>query len=82
MVDLQKYKEIFVAESGKYFKELDNFLIRVEQNPDDTALWREIHGKIHSIKGMAKALSMNHITQLSHAMEEWCKLFQKDAGNV
>ena len=82
MVDLQKYKKIFITESEKYLKELDNLLIRVEHNPDDTALWKEIHGKIHSIKGMAKALSMNHITKLSHAMEDWCKLFQKDAGQV
>ena len=82
MVDLQKYKKIFVTESEKYLKELDAFLMRVEQTPDDTVLWKEIHGKIHSIKGMAKALSMDHITQLSHAMEDWCKLFQKDAGSV
>jgi len=82
MVDLQKYKKIFIAESGKYLKELDNFLIRVEHNPDDTALWKEIHGKIHSIKGMAKALSMNNITQLSHAMEDWCSLFQRETGKV
>jgi len=82
MVDLQKYKKIFVAESEKYLKELDNFLIRVEQTPDDTELWKEIHGKIHSIKGMAKALSMNNIARLSHAMENWCKLFQDDTDKV
>ncbi len=51
--------------------------MRVEKNPSDLGLWADIHGKVHSIKGMAKALSLEKISVLSHAVENWCKEFQQ-----
>ncbi|MDZ7699608.1 MAG: Hpt domain-containing protein [Deltaproteobacteria bacterium] len=77
-MDLKKYEEIFSQESEKYLDELDNALIEIEKDLLNQALWGDIHGKIHSIKGMARALSMEQISGLCHAMEEWCKLFQED----
>jgi len=74
-MDLEKYKKIFVQEASKYLEELDIALIRVEKDFSDLQMWGEIHGKIHSIKGMAKALSMERIAGLCHSMEEWCKQF-------
>jgi two-component system chemotaxis sensor kinase CheA len=76
-MDLTKYEKIFTQESEKYLEELDHFLIRAEKDPSNLELWAEIHGKIHSIKGMARALSLEKITNLSHAMEDWCKVFQE-----
>lgn len=75
-MDLEKYKKIFVQEASKYLDELDIFLIRAEKDLRNQQLWGEIHGKIHSIKGMAKALSMEGIAGLCHSMEDWCKQFQ------
>lgn len=75
-MDLDKYKQIFTQESQKYLKELDDFLLAVEKDLGNTDLWREIHGKIHSIKGMARALSLEPVTELAHAMEDWCQAFQ------
>lgn len=56
---------------------MDRLLIRVEKDLANRDLWAEIHGKIHSIKGMARALSLNRISDLSHDMENWCKTFQQ-----
>jgi len=78
-MDLTKYEKIFTQESEKYLDELDRLLIRVEKDPSNLDLWADIHGKIHSIKGMAGALSLEKITNLSHAMEKWCKEFQQGA---
>ena len=75
-MDLEKYKKIFVQESNKYLEDLDIALIRVEKDFSDLQMWGEIHGKVHSIKGMAKALSMERIAGLCHSMEDWCKQFQ------
>jgi len=77
-MDLKKYEEIFSRESEKYLDELDDALIEVEKNRLNQTLWGDIHGRIHSIKGMAGALSMDKISALCHSMEEWCKLFQED----
>jgi len=74
---LKNYEKIFTQESERYLKELDTFLMSVENDPANRTLWGEIHGKVHSIKGMARALSLETITDLSHAMEDWCKEYQR-----
>ncbi|RPH49820.1 MAG: hypothetical protein EHM85_12565 [Desulfobacteraceae bacterium] len=76
-MDLTKYEKIFAQESGKYLKELEDLLMQVEKNLSNLGLWAEIHGKVHSIKGMARALSLNKISDLCHLMEEWCISFQQ-----
>ena len=75
-MEFEKYHKIFIQESRKYLEELDAVLMEVEQNLSDQRLWGEIHGKIHSMKGMANALSMTELATFCHAMESWCKLFQ------
>ena len=78
-MELEKYRKIFIQESGRYLEELDAILMEVEKNLQDQALWSEIHGKIHSVKGMARALSMMELSGFCHAMESWCRLFQEGA---
>ena len=75
-MDQSKYEKIFIQEAEKYLGDLNELLMRVEKNPSSKELWVEIHGKVHSMKGMARALSLEKISQLSHSMESWCKIFQ------
>ena len=75
-MDLEKYKRIFEQEASKYLDELDIALMRAEKDSSNLQIWGGIHGKMHSIKGMAKALSMEKISGLCHSMEEWCKQVQ------
>ena len=75
-MELEKYQKIFSQESSRYLEELDSVLLKVENDLRDQQLWGEIHGKIHSVKGMARALSMMELANFCHAMETWCKLFQ------
>ncbi len=75
-MDLEKYQKIFIEESSRYLDQLDAVLMEVEKNLPDQQLWSEVHGKIHSVKGMARALSMTDLSDFCHAMESWCKLFQ------
>ncbi|MGB5157509.1 chemotaxis protein CheA [Desulfobacterium sp. N47] len=76
-MDISKYEKIFDQESNKYLKELEDLLMQVEKDLSNLALWAEIHGKIHSIKGMARALSLEKISDLCHLMEDWCLHFQQ-----
>jgi len=79
-MDIDKYKKIFIQESSKYLQELNTTLIKVEDDLLNRDLWSDIHGKIHSIKGMARALSLDTVSGLCHSMEAWCKEFQ--GGNI
>jgi two-component system, chemotaxis family, sensor kinase CheA len=76
-MDLSKYYKIFAQESDRYLEELDDLLSQVERDLKNPGLWTDIHGKFHSIKGMARALSLDKITDLSHRIENWCKQFQE-----
>lgn len=76
-MDLEKYRQIFLRESDKYLKEIGSILIDVEAAPEETGHWQELHGKIHSIKGMARAMSLETISRLAHEMEAWCLKFQR-----
>ena len=78
-MEIEKYHKIFIQESSKYIEELDAGLMKVEKDLQDQALWGDIHGKIHSVKGMARALSMNDLAAFCHGMESWCKMFQEGA---
>ena len=75
-MDLEKYKKIFTQESARYLEELNTTLIRVEKDVLNRGLWSDIHGKIHSIKGMARALNLETVSGLCHSMETWCREFQ------
>jgi two-component system chemotaxis sensor kinase CheA len=57
-MDLTKYRKIFTHESTQYLEELENLLVDAEKDLQNSDLWTAVHGKIHSIKGMARALSM------------------------
>lgn len=81
-MDLDKYHKIFLQESGKYLEQIDQLLIQVDNHPSDTGLWSELHGKVHSIKGMARAVSKTSIAQLSHEMENWCLAFQNNTATA
>ena len=81
-MDRSKYEQIFDQESGRYLKDLDDLLLKVEKEAGNRDLWGEIHGKIHSIKGMARALSLEKITTLSHLMEAWCKAYQEGSAGA
>ena len=76
-MDLEKYRKIFTQESMKYLEQTDRILVRLLSDMSSRELWTEVHGKMHSIKGMAKAMSLPNIAQLGHSLESWCLLFQK-----
>ncbi len=75
-MDLSKYEEIFRSESERYLSQLDELVSRADSALADAGIWSEIHGKIHSIKGMARALSLDAISGFCHHVESWCKAFQ------
>ena len=74
-MERSKYEKIFARESERYLNDLESLLLQAEKEPEDRDCWKEVHGKIHSIKGMALALGIEKIITITHLMEEWCKLY-------
>jgi len=81
-MDLTKYFNIFTEESKTYLQELEQLLIQAEKRPDEQHLWEEVHGRLHSLKGMARTLDLNHISTFCHSMETWCLELQQGRRTV
>lgn len=61
---------MFEAEAQDHLKCLNEGLLKLEQNPDDVDLIEEMFRSAHSLKGAAKLLSFNHISEEAHKAED------------
>lgn len=76
-MDLSHYIDLFLAEANEHLESLNNNLLQLEKNPDDTGILNEIFRSAHTLKGMAATMGFERITSLTHEMENALALFQK-----
>ena len=62
--------DTFEAEAQDHIKCLNDGLLKLEQNPNDLDLIGEMFRSAHSLKGAAKLLSFNHISEEAHKAED------------
>ena len=67
---MKEIVESFIVETGELFDELDNKLLELEDNYQNTALVDEIFRAVHTIKGSAGFLSLDQLNQLAHHFED------------
>jgi len=68
-VDTSQFMNIFLVEANEYLENLNNCLLDLEKNPDDTHLLNEIFRAAHTIKGMSATMGFGRIAKLTHQME-------------
>jgi two-component system chemotaxis sensor kinase CheA len=61
---------MFLEESLDNLQTLNESLLDLEQNPDDTDKVNEIFRVAHTIKGMAATMGFNDLAELTHKMED------------
>jgi two-component system chemotaxis sensor kinase CheA len=64
------YRELFLSESQEYLSSINNCLVKLEENPADSASLNEIFRCVHTLKGMSATMGYEKLTQLSHGMED------------
>jgi two-component system chemotaxis sensor kinase CheA len=67
---MRRYLDLFVAESRDHLVGAYEVLGRLELDPDDSELWRELLRHAHSLKGMAAAMGFDSMVALAHAAED------------
>jgi len=60
----------FRRESTERLEHLDSLLVSLEKEPDDVAVFSDVAGEIHTLKGSAKMLGVPHMAELAHAVED------------
>lgn len=69
-MDTSQYMSMFLEESLDNLQTLNESLLDLEQNPEDTDKVNEIFRVAHTIKGMAATMGFTDIAELTHKMED------------
>ncbi len=67
MVD--EIREVFIGEAREIISTLENDLVNLEENNDDTSLINEIFRNIHTMKGSSGIVGFNQIYEFTHVLE-------------
>lgn len=69
-MDMSQYLEIFIEETREHLQSLNQCLLKMEKNPEDTSGLNEIFRVAHTIKGMSGTMGFNRMSRLTHDMED------------
>jgi len=69
-MDTSQYMSMFLEESLDNLQTLNESLLDLEQNPDDTDKVNSIFRVAHTIKGMAATMGFTDLAELTHKMED------------
>jgi len=70
MVDLSKYKSLFLSESLEHLQSMNECLLKIERKEHDDDTIAQAFRNAHSIKGMAASMGYMEIRDLSHSLED------------
>jgi two-component system chemotaxis sensor kinase CheA len=76
--DNSVYRTLFFEETDDHLQQLNDHVLELESNPQDTALLNDIFRSAHTLKGMAATMGYDVMTQLTHKMENIFELFKTE----
>lgn len=68
-MDTSEFKEIFAAEARDYLQSLNDDLLRLENDPENSDILDEMFRAAHSLKGMAGTMGFHELADFTHEME-------------
>lgn len=68
--DMQEIIDDFLIEADELITSLDSDLVKLETTPGDLELLNTIFRAAHTIKGTSSFLGLDHVTELTHKMED------------
>ncbi|MBA2861945.1 Hpt domain-containing protein [Methanococcus maripaludis] len=71
MDDMEQYKELFMTEAEEHLQSLNQNMVELENCPEDSErIINMIFRSAHTLKGSARTLGFEHISSLTHHMED------------
>lgn len=70
MIEDAELRELFQSESEEHLQSLDDGLLRLESNPQDSATLEEVFRAAHSLKGTARMLGVTGVETVAHHLED------------
>ncbi|RBP70133.1 two-component system chemotaxis sensor kinase CheA [Alkalibaculum bacchi] len=82
MDDNSKYRDLFFEETDEYLQTLNDCLLQLEKDSQDSSLIDEIFRAAHTLKGMAATMGYESMAELTHHMENVLELFRSGASTI
>lgn len=78
----QELVDIFLEEAGEILLQLEEDLLLLEQEPENTETINSVFRSVHTIKGSAGLTGLNSISNFAHVLEDMLDRIRKGIGKV
>lgn len=68
-MDTSQYLELFIDETQEHLQSLNEHILELEKEPEDTDTINEIFRAAHTLKGMAGTMGYTRMQRLTHDLE-------------
>ncbi len=82
MNDNSQYLQMFFDEAEEYIQILNENILALEQEPDNTDIINSIFRAAHSLKGMAATMGFDELTDLTHKLENALDKVRNEQLNI
>jgi two-component system chemotaxis sensor kinase CheA len=69
-LDMNKYSKLFVTEARECLRVLNESILQLEKEPENSEVIDQMFRTCHSMKGMAAMMNLNAVTETAHALED------------
>ena len=69
MDDMSEYKEMYAVESAEHLQSMNEALLSLEKDPQNTETINVMFRAAHTLKGMSASMGYSNIKELTHNME-------------
>lgn len=69
-MDVSQYLSVFMDECREHLQTLNESLLELEQNPENSSLLDQIFRSAHTLKGASATMGFNNMAHLTHTMED------------
>ncbi|AGB40960.1 chemotaxis protein histidine kinase-like protein [Halobacteroides halobius DSM 5150] len=75
-MDMNDFQELYASESREHLDILNDALLTLENDPQNSQMINESFRAAHTLKGMAGTMGFDKVSELAHAMENVLDLFR------
>ncbi len=69
-LDMNKYSKLFVTEARECLRVLNESMLQLEKEPENSEIIDQMFRICHSMKGMAAMMNLTAVTETAHALED------------
>lgn len=76
-MDVSQYLNVFMDECQEHLQSLNQSLLALEQDPENTEILNSIFRAAHTLKGASATMGFNKMSNVTHAMEDVLSLLRQ-----